>query len=232
LSSIWPSSQECGFDICPPCVTRPLRYRYSLVCCNELPLAPCVPLVIIPEADTDEERLIAATRGDAVAVAALYSSHKRRLYSFVYRWTRDAEAAEDLTHDVFLRLLRPGVRYDGTGKAMAFLCRIAKNLATDRFRSLIESDALDDEYAGESSPSTLDRLVAAEDNAQLEAALARLRPEQRHVLLLTSTLRLSHREIGFELGCSEGAARVRVHRALNALRREWHAAGGSNDSRI
>lgn len=130
-------------------------------------------------------------------------------------------------HEVFLRLLRPGIRYTGDGRPRTWLFKIARNLATDRFRRLRAGAELDSEVADDRVVDPVEELNAVQDLARLEAALGALAPAQREILLMKTSLGLSHRDLATELGCSEGAARVRLCRALDCLRQAWTAVGGA-----
>ena len=66
--------------------------------------------------------------------------------------------------------------------------------------------------------------MANEELARLEAALARLSEAHREVIVLARIVGLSHAQIGAQLGKSEGAARILLHRALARLARELGAA--------
>ena len=66
---------------------------------------------------------------------------------------------------------------------------------------------------------------ARQDHARLETALARLSFEQRELLLLSRDPDLSYTELAALYGCSAGALKVRVHRALQALRAQFHGDG-------
>lgn len=151
--------------------------------------------------------MLALQTGDRAALAELYDRHTTRLHTFLVRWTGDAAAAEDLLHDTFVRLLAPRVAYDGRAPFRSWLYRVARNLATDRFRRLGRWVEMD-----ESSEPISDDPTPIDD---------RLSPGHREVILLRTDLDMSHRELAAELGCSEGAARVRLHRALAELRRHW-----------
>jgi RNA polymerase sigma factor (sigma-70 family) len=176
---------------------------------------------------SDGDLMLRVRRGDLDALDLLFARHHRRLYAFLARLTGDRDAADDLVQDVFLRLLRFRERYREDGQFLPWLFRIARNLAADRYRDRRGSEELSADTAPASDDSAvLDRLIENEDHQQLERALAALPMIHREVLLLRGTERLSHRDLATALNCTEGAARVRVHRALAALRREWHAMAG------
>lgn len=175
---------------------------------------------------TDHELMVAVWRGDTSALDALFIRHHERLYSFLARWTGDDSAAEDLVQELFLKLLRlPGGRIKG--EVLPWLFLVARNMAIDRYReeqhenSTMIDDSLEDE-----SQLLLDRLTADERTQQLEDALTALPRMHREVLLLRGVEGLGARDIATVLNCSEGAIRVRLHRATAALRKVWRARHG------
>jgi len=174
----------------------------------------------------DRDLMLAVQRGDLGALDFLFARHHRPLYGFLVRLTGDRDAADDLVQDVFLRLLRFRGSYREDGQFIPWLYRIARNLAADRYRDsrAITSIGTHDSSNGDAAP--LDDLISHEDHQQLERALAALPVTHREVLLLRGVEQLSHRDLATALRCSEGAARVRLHRALAALKREWHAIAG------
>lgn len=181
-----------------------------------------------PPADpTDDAQMLALQAGDLSALDHLFARHHGRLYGFLARLTGDPHAAEDLVQEVFLRVLRFHDRYEGNGTFLAWLYRIARNLAADAYakrrdlRPLDEADALPS-----AATPPLDHLEREEQRAQLERALAALPTAHREVLLLRGVDGLAHRDVAIALGCTEGAARVRVHRAIAALKRQWQALPG------
>lgn len=172
--------------------------------------------------------MVAVSRGDTASLDALFSRHHRRLYGFLVRLTGDRDLADDLVQDVFLRLLRFRASYRADGQFVPWLFRIARNAAADRHQEVrrgTEKVAADDS-APDNDPAPLDRLISHEEQQQLERVPASLPLAHREVLLLRGTERLSHRDLAIALHCSEGAARVRLHRALAALKRAWFATAG------
>lgn len=176
---------------------------------------------------TDRELMLAVRDGDLGALDTLFARHHTRLYAFLARLTGDTGTAEDLVQEVFLRLLRFRERYAGDGEFISWLYRIARNLATDDHRRRRETVPLEIlELPDDGAPLPLERLTLEERQAQLERALAALPATHREVLLLRGVEGLSHRDVAEVLGCSEGAVRVRMHRAVAALKRQWSAMNG------
>jgi RNA polymerase sigma-70 factor (ECF subfamily) len=184
-----------------------------------------------PSSRTDHELMEAVQRGDTASLDALFTRHHERLFSFLSRWTGDAHTAEDLVQETFLKLLHRPERYHHEGEFLAWLFRVARNLAVDGYRERHPETGIDsDAVLADDRPLALDRLTTEERQNQLEDALAALPLAHREVLLLRGINGLGARDIGLVLNCTEGAARVRLHRATAALRQAWHARHGDDDA--
>ena len=166
-------------------------------------------------ARSDEELMVAVREGDLEQLGVLFARHQVRTHALCFRLTRSADAADDLTQAVFLRVLKYRRTFDGRSAFRSWLYRIAYNTAVEHRRQAAaraEVDLGDDVPRGEMASELDDRRVL------LDRALARLAPDRRDIIVLSRFEGLSHREIGALLGCTEGAARVRAHRALEELR--------------
>lgn len=175
----------------------------------------------------DRELMLAVRAGEFAALDQLFVRHHARLYGFLARLSGDPQVAEDLVQEVFLRLLRFRERYDGRGEFLSWLYQIARNLAADHHAKHRPNESLQEDapYPDEGI-APLDRLTEVEEHERLARTLATLPFHHREVLLLRTVSELSHRDLALALGCSESAARVRLHRAIAALRREWHILAG------
>lgn len=183
------------------------------------------------QADLDD-LLRRARRLESAALDELVTRYSRRVFGLLYRLTRQADLAEELAQETFLRMVRTIGEYEHVGKFEAWLFRIAANLARDRVRQgvrrgetysldvAVEGDApraarLSD---GEGDPhAALERREASE---RLAVALDRLSEADREILLLRHYSELSFREIAEMLGIPLGTALARAHRALKHLRAE------------
>lgn len=185
--------------------------------------------------DVDRSAVEAARR-DPRAFEALYRKYVAQVYSFALYELRDANAAEDLTAQVFLRALDglPRFREQGEPPDSSFrvwLFQICRNtLANERRRVRRHPEATLD-FALE-VPSADDVQAEALDREQLARAwqhIGQLPAERRQALVLRFVEEMSTREIGEVLGRSEGATRVLIHRALQAVARQL--GRGSNAPR-
>ena len=158
---------------------------------------------------------MAAVRdGDLEQLGVLFARHHVRTHALCFRLTRSADVADDLTQGVFLRVLKYRRSFDGRSAFRSWLYRIAYNAAVEHRRQTTAraEEELDDDVPGGRAEVLDDRRVL------LDLALARLPSDKRDVLVLSRFERLSYREIAGLLGCTEGTARVRAHRAFEELR--------------
>jgi RNA polymerase sigma-70 factor (ECF subfamily) len=167
---------------------------------------------------SEDELIQRAQHGDKEAVSILYETYVRSVFQYVsYRVSSDV-IAEDLTADVFLRMLRGLPNYEQTGAPFsAWLYRIAANRITDFYRGhqSLNTEPIPEDYGHE--PDLAEQMVNEQERAQLRDALQTLPEEHQTVLILRFMQNLSHAEVAAVVGKSVEAVRVVQHRALKAL---------------
>jgi RNA polymerase sigma-70 factor (ECF subfamily) len=170
----------------------------------------------------DGELIARARQGDREAFADLYQRYLPMIYAYVRARVFDDHDAEDLTEQVFLRAFQTLSRYQGRGwPYSAFLYRIARNLLVDhirRARPALPVEAA--EVHPDPAPSADEALIQREERRQLQQALGRLPADYQEVIRLRLLLSLPTATAAQWLGRSEGAVRVLLYRAMQALRRE------------
>jgi RNA polymerase sigma-70 factor (ECF subfamily) len=171
---------------------------------------------------TDEGALLERARAyDEQALGELYDRYAPKMYAYIYRRVGHAATAEDLTGELFLRVVR-SVRNERAWRDSfsAWLYRIAHNLVVDHLRRLPELPAEPVENSIEGDGA--DPVAAVEGRLareRLRAATARLTPEQQEVLALRYGEGLTSAETAQILNKSTGAVEALQHRALASLRR-------------
>ena len=183
------------------------------------------------------ETVTAAKAGDRKAFEALVRATCAETYTLAYRLTGNEEDAHDVMQEAYFRAWKGLKRYRGDAAFTTWLYRITANCASthlarrsrDRHDSLGEDDVVPDERP-EADPQS--RLGAADDRERLQVALQSLPSEMRAVVVLRDVYDLPHEAIAAELGISEGAAKVRLHRARRKLReRLFPLRGEENEER-
>ena len=148
---------------------------------------------------------------------AAFDQHKDAVYRFAWRMSGSAAAAQDITQDVFVGLLRYPDRFDpARGALRAFLLGIARNLAFKHWQKEHRFEPLDDEQPGVAEPVDLER---GEIGDIVGRAVRALRPLQREVVILAEYEGLTLAEIARAVDADVGTVKSRLHRARENLRR-------------
>jgi RNA polymerase sigma-70 factor (ECF subfamily) len=167
----------------------------------------------------DNTLISRAKAGDKAAVTAIYEAYKQKIYRFMYYRLDDAQAAEDLTTEVFLRVIEglPGYHQNGV-PFQGWLFQIAHNLTIDYFRRMrVRQHAdLDEEMAadGESPDTVAGRNLVYE---QLRLALHRLPEDQCTVVVLRFVAGMPVAQVAHTLNRSESAVKALQARGLERL---------------
>jgi RNA polymerase sigma-70 factor, ECF subfamily len=170
--------------------------------------------------EPDERLLVEAAQRDPRRFAELYELYFHRVYAYVLRRVGRREDAEDVTSEVFHRVLASIKSYEWRGVPFsAWLIRIAANTITDRWKKTSHE-------SGDPAPNEPED-PAAEDIEQC-AALSQLvqglPEEQRRVVRLRFVEQKSIKEIAKEIGKTEGAVKQLQFRALTKLRAQMEGA--------
>lgn len=187
------------------------------------------------EALTDEALMLEFQRGDAAAFDVLLARHRRPLFSFLVRQTRNATVAEDLFQDVCERIIKQAPRYKATAKFTTWMYTIARNRSYDYFRrqKFRRADSLSRPVGGGADGNAVplgDILPSANagpaeltDRAAtrtaIEQCVARLDPIQREVFLLREVQGLPFDEIARITDANLSTVKSRMRYALQHLRR-------------
>lgn len=186
-----------------------------------------------PSGDTrSDAQLLRASRKQPDAFGVFYERHASSVYAHLRRSLDGRDVALELTAETFAQALRSAHRYrEGQGSAGGWLNGIADHLvATYRRRRRVEDRARraygirEQTSFGDPHDDTARRLDAGARRAELSDAIASLPADQREAVELRVLQEAPYDLIATRLGCSEGVARVRVHRGLARLRTEL---GGS-----
>lgn len=173
-------------------------------------------------ADLDEV-VDAARQGDREAFDELVRRTHADTYSLARRLVTDPDDARDVTQEAYLRAFRSIKKFRGDAQFTTWMHRITANCASTHLgrRRRHRHDELDEEVAVTDQHPDRDPEAQADAallRQRLEAAIDDLPPRLRAVVVLRDVYDLGHAEIAEELGISESAAKVRLHRARRKLR--------------
>jgi RNA polymerase sigma-70 factor (ECF subfamily) len=188
------------------------------------------------DSESDADLLVRYRDGDCAAFRRLVDAYHDRLVQFFFRLSWDRDRAEDLTQELFLKLMRGCQRYRPAGKLSTFVFRVATNLWIDHWRTqrqkarLVSLDlAAHDgpaDIAG-AEPGPHECAVDDEERCVLRRALATLTEPHRIVFELAVYQERPYGEISDLLHIPVGTIKSRMHNAVHALKALLAAAPGA-----
>jgi RNA polymerase sigma-70 factor (ECF subfamily) len=183
---------------------------------------------------TDEMLMVRYQRGERAAFAELVRRHSRPIYNFVLRQLRVPSVAEDVTQDVFMRLVQNAAEFKHEARFLTWLYAIARNLCLDQLRKISHRRhaSLDQPTADDAKGQTLldsisdpNPQTSAERNAlssEVRSSIVRavdsLPDDQREVFLLREVANLPFRDIAEITGVPENTVKSRMRYALDRLK--------------
>ncbi|BDD10555.1 RNA polymerase sigma factor [Fulvitalea axinellae] len=170
---------------------------------------------------TDEELMAQVRDGTLDHMGELFERYRLAMFRFMYKLAHDQDKAEDLTQQVFYRMIRYRKSYKGTHTFRSWMFRIARNVFYDSCRSTgldaSQNDISAEELArvpAHDSDQT-DRLQR-EDTLRL--AMDRLPDEQKELLLMSKFQGMPYEEISEQTGLTVSNIKTKVYRSVKKLR--------------
>ncbi|MCB9261191.1 MAG: RNA polymerase sigma factor [Flavobacteriales bacterium] len=166
---------------------------------------------------TDESLMSFVQQGSSSALEELYKRYSKPLLVLIYRMLNGNEiAAQDLLHQVFLKIMEKPKKFDTTKKFKPWLFAVAANECRKSFRQAT-TENLSEVADWANADSQTARYEQREFYHQLEIALNKLNYEMREVFVLKHQQQLSIKEIATVLEIPEGTVKSRLHYALKTL---------------
>jgi RNA polymerase sigma-70 factor (ECF subfamily) len=170
--------------------------------------------------------LQAMARGDKSALARLYDSLGKPLYSLAYRVLNDASEAQDIVQDVFVQMWNKAGTYDTSrGSVFGWAATLTRNRAIDRVRMRNRRAELLAESAPDLQPAapggdgdSAAALWIQEKAGAIRTALSQLAPDQQKAIELAFFSGLTQQEIAAKLDEPLGTIKARIRRGLLKLR--------------
>lgn len=185
-----------------------------------------------PGEPSDLDLLARYRAGDVGAMDLLVDRHAGAVYAFVRRFLGEGANAEDLTQEVWLRVLRHADQFDGRSQLTTWLFTVTRNTCIDWLRRQQRRSARLEAPAAEPDgeacaldavvapgPPIVERVARRELSALVEGALGELSPSQREVFLLREQTDLSFHQIAALLEVPRETVKSRMRYALAHLRR-------------
>ena len=172
---------------------------------------------------TDESIMEAVKSGDIQQASVLFDRYHKKIFNFLARMTMDRALAEDLTQNVFLRVIKYRSSYRAGNRFESWIYQVARNLFSDHYQAHKNKQlgSVDIEKMG-------DKVVDQEDGAEqeerekiLHRSMALLTEEQRELLVLTRFQHMKYEEVAVIMETSVANIKVKVHRAIAKLREHY-----------
>jgi RNA polymerase sigma-70 factor, ECF subfamily len=194
---------------------------------------PLVALAFDPSPLPDYALAARLQAGDPAALAEIYDLYGRVVYSLALRLLAEPAAAEDVTHDVFLKLRRrPDQYHVQRGSLRAWLLSVAHNRSIDllrRRRVAAQWVSADDQewelISQENATDPGEDAARAEDAERVRWALAQIPPAQRQAIEMSFFEGKTHVEISAALGEPLGTAKTRIRLGMRKLRTLLESSG-------
>jgi len=170
----------------------------------------------------DEEVVGLYRAGREDAFDELYSRYAARLKSLIYHTLGDAEATDDVFHDVFLRVYRHLGTYNASKPFSSWIYQIAVNCARNYRRRHVRNDMIIEmEKASarerDESVSPEDEFIREAEMVEFSGAVGALKKSFREVFVLRVEQKMKYRDIAEILGCSERTAKWRMRKAVEHI---------------
>jgi RNA polymerase sigma-70 factor, ECF subfamily len=184
--------------------------------------------------DDDAELVTRALAGSEDAFRRMVERYQRPVLSVISRMVGDPALAEDLAQEVFVKAYRKLKTFDRQRKLSSWLFKIAHNATLDHLRRFrpetvtLEATSADggdswEVLGADEAQGPERRAESSQTMARLEAALRRLGPSYREILLLRFREGLAYHEIAEVTGMAMGTVKVQLHRARKRLAAEMAA---------
>jgi len=170
-------------------------------------------------AETDEILMQNVKDGNLVQMSVLFERYHLRLYNFFFRLTFDMDVSQDLTQNLFYRMIKYRTSYKNEYPVKAWIFEIARNLHADYCKEEKRSGSIfmkTDKYPVE--PSDEADGYHEEDYERLEKAFAGLTEDQKEIIILSRYQGLKYEEISVITKQSVAAIKVAMYRAIKQLR--------------
>ena len=186
---------------------------------------------------TDAELMVAIQRDDEAAFAEFVRRYQRKFYRLAYGYLHQHEEALDAVQEAFIKIYRARRTWEPRANPYTWSYRIVANLCVDliRKRRGQAATSLDDEETGEgrklTDTVTVDPLKVQlddEERRKLMAAVLKLPPRQREIIMLRHYEDMSLQEIAEVQGCALGTVKSSLHRAIASLKTILERGEASN----
>lgn len=168
--------------------------------------------------------MLKVKNGDLDKLGLLFERYHRVLFGFLFHMTGQRELSEDMVQNVFYRMLKYRHTFRGDGEFRTWMYHLARNVVNDNGRALkrtVKHQDVDMAQEIGGGFAADDPIHKKQELALLRNAMENLGAEHREILILSKFQELKYHEIAQILDITEGAVKVRVHRAIGQLKNAY-----------
>lgn len=163
---------------------------------------------------TDEDIMLAVANGNIDSLSVLFNRYNVKIYNFFYKMLQDKSVSEDLTQDVFVKILSHRSSYK-KGNFKAWIYTIARNIFNTYYQNILK----DRQNIVQEEIKDIENMSSNEDDIeQLHLALQKLNKEDRELIVMHRFQQMQYSQIADIIGSSENAVKVKTHRAIKKLK--------------
>lgn len=165
----------------------------------------------------------AVKNGDLQQASVLFERYHKRILNFLARMVMNRAIAEDLTQNVFLRMIRYRNSYQEGNRFQSWIYQVARNVFSDHYQANKnkKADFVDVEKMSDTIMEPEEGNDQNEREETLRRSMALLSEEQRELLVLTRFQQMKYEEVAAILDTTVANIKVKVHRAIARLREHY-----------
>ena len=165
----------------------------------------------------------AVKTGDLQQASVLFERYHKRIFNFLARMTMDRDLAEDLSQNVFLRMIKYRNSYREGNKFHSWIYQIARNAFSDHYQANKNrrSDFTEAEKMRDTMSNQEEEDAREEREKILHRSMALLSEEQRELLVLTRFQQMKYEDVALIMETTVANIKVKVHRAIAKLREHY-----------
>jgi RNA polymerase sigma factor (sigma-70 family) len=168
---------------------------------------------------TDEELMHIVSEGNLDAMTYIFDRYQVRLYNFYYQKVKDVAVCEDLTQNVFLKVIKYKHSYKG-GKFVSWIFKIARNLFYDHYQEQKKTQPFEniDDVSSELNEESIEK---EEEISHLMKVLNNLSDTDKELIIMNRIEGIKYEQIAEIIGSNTIAVKTKIHRIIKKLRTNY-----------
>ncbi len=166
---------------------------------------------------SDEHIMLKVSNGELELTRILFERYHVKIYNFILQMARDKSLSQDLTQEVFYKVLKYRHTYNN-GKFSSWIYTIAKNTYMDHYKSVKHHPHRLDDVEHFIKDTNQNSKIDLEITDHLNIALDQLHPSDKMLIVMNRFQDIKYQEIAEILGSTPGAIKTKMHRAITKLK--------------